>query len=200
MAATGQGESVLPETTSVTQMPVQEKKSHEAVKEKVVQLTYLIRRRLHLLFCRKALCAKRCLPNKREKTKLPLSESKENGDAGIASLIQKALAAKEKMQQAVPVMERVGGLRSEFEAVFQPQAEAMKEENGFISTASFRRTKEKEGHLNVAAYIRVSTDSSDRENSYETLGTVFPSADRKQSRLESNRGLLRLWDFRNGQG
>ena len=34
MAATGQGESVLPETTSVTQMPVQEKKSHEAVKEK----------------------------------------------------------------------------------------------------------------------------------------------------------------------
>ena len=34
MAATGQGESVLPETTSVTQMPVQEKKSYEAVKEK----------------------------------------------------------------------------------------------------------------------------------------------------------------------
>ena len=31
-------------------------------------------------------------------------------------------------------------------------------------------------------------------------GTVFSSADRKQSRLESNRGLLRLWNFRNGQG
>lgn len=49
----------------------------------------------------------------------------------------------------------------------------MKEENEFISTASFRRTKEKEGHLNVAAYIRVSTDSSDQENSYETQERYF---------------------------
>ena len=32
-AATGQSESVLSETAPVTQMPVQEKKSHEAVKE-----------------------------------------------------------------------------------------------------------------------------------------------------------------------
>lgn len=145
MAATGQGESVLPETTSVTQMPVQESVVRQEMSTQ----------------------------QKEKKTKLPLSESKENGGSGIASLIQKALAAKEKMQQAVPVMERVGGLRSEFEVVFQPQAEAMKEENEFISTASFRRTKEKEGHLNVAAYIRVSTDSSDQENSYETQERYF---------------------------
>ena len=173
MAATGQGESVLPETTSVTQMPVQEKKSHEAVKEKSGAADLSDKKAAASSFLQESVVRQEMSTQQKEKkTKLPLSESKENGDAGIASLIQKALAAKEKMQ-AVPVMERVGGLRSEFEAVFQPQAEAMKEENGFISTASFRRTKEKEGHLNVAAYIRVSTDSSDQENSYETQERYF---------------------------
>lgn len=174
MAATGQGESVLPETTSVTQMPVQEKKSHEAVKEKSGAADLSDKKAAASSFLQESVVRQEMSTQQKEKkTKLPLSESKENGDAGIASLIQKALAAKEKMQQAVPVMELVGGLRSEFEAVFQPQAEAMKEENGFISTASFRRTKEKEGHLNVAAYIRVSTDSSDQENSYETQERYF---------------------------
>lgn len=174
MAATGQGESVLPETTSVTQMPVQEKKSHEAVKEKSGAADLSDKKAAASSFLQESVVRQEMSTQQKEKkTKLPLSESKENGDAGIASLIQKALAAKEKMQQAVPVMERVGVLRSEFEAVFQPQAEAMKEENGFISTASFRRTKEKEGHLNVAAYIRVSTDSSDQENSYETQERYF---------------------------
>ena len=174
MAATGQGESVLPETTSVTQMPVQEKKSHEAVKEKSGAADLSDKKAAASSFLQESVVRQEMSTQQKEKkTKLPLSESKENGDAGIASLIQKALAAKEKMQQAVPVMERVGGLRSEFEAVFQPQAEAMKEENEFISTASFRRTKEKEGHLNVAAYIRVSTDSSDQENSYETQERYF---------------------------
>lgn len=174
MAATGQGESVLPETTSVTQMPVQEKKSHEAVKEKSGAADLSDKKAAASSFLQESVVRQEMSTQQKEKkTKLPLSESKENGDAGIASLIQKALAAKEKMQQAVPVMERVGGSRSEFEAVFQPQAEAMKEENGFISTASFRRTKEKEGHLNVAAYIRVSTDSSDQENSYETQERYF---------------------------
>ena len=174
MAATGQGESVLPETTSVTQMPVQEKKSYEAVKEKSGAADLSEKKAAASSFLQESVVRQEMSTQQKEKkTKLPLSESKENGDAGIASLIQKALAAKEKMQQAVPVMERVGGLRSEFEAVFQPQAEAMKEENEFISTASFRRTKEKEGHLNVAAYIRVSTDSSDQENSYETQERYF---------------------------
>ena len=174
MAATGQGESVLPETTSVTQMPVQEKKSHEAVKEKSGAADLSDKKAAASSFLQESVVRQEMSTQQKEKkTKLPLSKSKENGDAGIASLIQKALAAKEKMQQAVPVMERGSGLRSEFEAVFQPQAEAMKEENGFISTASFRRTKEKEGHLNVAAYIRVSTDSSDQENSYETQERYF---------------------------
>ena len=174
MAATGQGESVLPETTSVTQMPVQEKKSYEAVKEKSGAADLSEKKAAASSFLQESVVRQEMSTQQKEKkTKLPLSESKENGGAGIASLIQKALAAKEKMQQAVPVMERVGGLRSEFEAVFQPQAEAMKEENEFISTASFRRTKEKEGHLNVAAYIRVSTDSSDQENSYETQEQYF---------------------------
>ena len=127
MAATGQGESVLPETTSVTQMPVQEKKSHEAVKEKSGAADLSDKKAAASSFLQESVVRQEMSTKQKEKkTKLPLSESKENGDAGIASLIQKALAAKEKMQQAVPVMERVGGLRSEFEAVFQPQAEAMK--------------------------------------------------------------------------
>lgn len=43
----------------------------------------------------------------------------------------------------------------------------------FISAESFRATKQKTGTLNVAAYIRVSTDSSDQENSYETQERYF---------------------------
>ena len=130
MAATGQGESGLPETTSVTQMPVQEKKSHEAVKEKSGAADLSEKKAAASSFLQESVVRQEMSTlQKEKKTKLPLSESKENGDAGIASLIQKALAAKEKMQQAVPVKERDGRLRSEFEAVFQPQAEALKEEN-----------------------------------------------------------------------
>lgn len=112
MAATGQGESVLPETTSVTQMPVQEKKSYEAVKEKSGAADLSEKKAAASSFLQESVVRQEMSTQQKEKkTKLPLSKSKENGDAGIASLIQKALAAKEKMQQAVPVMERVGGLK-----------------------------------------------------------------------------------------
>ena len=47
------------------------------------------------------------------------------------------------------------------------------QESKFVSTAAFRATKKKAGTLNVAAYIRVSTDSSDQENSYETQERYF---------------------------
>ena len=76
MAATGQSESVLPETTFVTQMPVPEKKSHEAVKEQSGAADLSEKKAAASSFCRKALCARRCPPNKKKKTKLPLSRSR----------------------------------------------------------------------------------------------------------------------------
>lgn len=110
----------------------------------------------------------------RQKVKKPKLQSvgtKEFVDAGIADLIQKALAAKEKVAQEVSITERVGGMQSEFEAVFQGHEKESSE--GFVSTASFRKTNGKNGKLNVAAYIRVSTDASDQENSYETQERYF---------------------------
>lgn len=176
MAATGQDESVLTGTTVVDKEPAQEKKSHKAgtVTEQSGAAPLSDQKAAASSFLQESVVRQgMSTQQKGKKAKLQSDESEEKADAGIAALIQKALAAKEKMQQTAPVMERVGGMRSEFEAVFQPQAEVPKEENGFISTASFRRTKKKEGRLNVAAYIRVSTDSSDQENSYETQERYF---------------------------
>ena len=98
MAATGQGESVLPETTSVTQMPVQEKKSHEAVKEKSGAADLSDKKAAASSFLQESVVRQEMSTQQKEKkTKLPLSKSKENGDAGIASLIQKALAAAQRV-------------------------------------------------------------------------------------------------------
>lgn len=95
---------------------------------------------------------------------------KEVVDAGITALIQKALDAKKVMTQPDIVEKLQGGLQSEFSQIFcteEPQS------SRFISTATFRATKKKVGSLNVAAYIRVSTDTSDQENSYETQERYF---------------------------
>ncbi|HJC87069.1 MAG TPA: recombinase family protein [Candidatus Eisenbergiella intestinigallinarum] len=59
---------------------------------------------------------------------------------------------------------------SEFAAVFQPVQQAT---GHYISIAEMNRTVTKTGTLRVAAYIRVSTDSSDQENSYETQDRYF---------------------------
>lgn len=56
------------------------------------------------------------------------------------------------------------------EAVFRQENP---NDQGFISTETFRATKQKQGRLNVAAYIRVSTDSTDQEYSYETQERYF---------------------------
>lgn len=53
------------------------------------------------------------------------------------------------------------------------RVDAYKENKDFISTAVFGVTKQRHGKLNVAAYIRVSTDSSDQENSYEAQEQYF---------------------------
>ena len=59
---------------------------------------------------------------------------------------------------------------SEFAAVSQP----VQQDTGYyISIAEMNRTVTKSGPLHVAAYIRVSSDSSDQENSYETQDRYF---------------------------
>ena len=91
-------------------------------------------------------------------------------DAGITALIQKALDAKKVMAEP-DIAERLqSSMESEFTKLFTPEEP---QENKFVSTATFRATKKKAGTLNVAAYIRVSTDMSDQENSYETQEKYF---------------------------
>ncbi len=78
MAATRQGESVLPETTSVTQMPVQEKKSYEAVKEKSGAADLSEKKAAASSLQESVVRQEMSTQQKEKKTKLPLSESKEN--------------------------------------------------------------------------------------------------------------------------
>ena len=107
MAATGQGESVLPETTSVTQMPVQEKKSHEAVKEKSGAADLFDKKAAASSFLQESVVRQETSTQQKEKKQmLPIIQNPRKTEMPeLHSLIQKALAAKEKMQQAVPVME-----------------------------------------------------------------------------------------------
>ena len=62
-------------------------------------------------------------------------------------------------------------MESEFSQLFAAEKEPR--DSKFVSTATFRATKRKAGTLNAAAYIRVSTDMSDQENSYETQERYF---------------------------
>lgn len=99
------------------------------------------------------------------------SKSKDIVDAGITALIQKALDAKKVMAEP-DIAERLQvSMESEFTQLFTAENEP--QEDKFVSTATFRATKKKVGTLNVAAYIRVSTDMSDQENSYETQEKYF---------------------------
>lgn len=99
------------------------------------------------------------------------SKSKDIVDAGITALIQKALDAKKVMEQP-DIAERLqSSMESEFTQLFAAENEP--QESKFVSTATFRTTKKKIGSIRVAAYIRVSTDMSDQENSYETQEKYF---------------------------
>lgn len=107
--------------------------------------------------------------NASDKKQTP-QKSKDIVDAGITALIQKALDAKKVMAEP-DIAERLqSSMESEFTKLFTPEEP---QENKFVSTATFRATKKKAGTLNVAAYIRVSTDMSDQENSYETQEKYF---------------------------
>ena len=99
------------------------------------------------------------------------SKSKDIVDAGITALIQKALDAKKVMEQP-DIAERLqSSMESEFTQLFAAENEP--QESKFVSTATFHTTKKKIGSIRVAAYIRVSTDMSDQENSYETQEKYF---------------------------
>lgn len=98
-------------------------------------------------------------------------------DPSVAALIEAALKAKQAVRESADLTERVGeamsqGRLSEFAQVFQPKQEAQPDDV-FRSAESFGRTKQRIGPLKVAAYIRVSTDTSDQENSYETQERYF---------------------------
>lgn len=97
-------------------------------------------------------------------------KSKDSVDAGITALIQKALEAKKVISQP-DIAERLqSSMESDFSKLFIPEET---KDSKFVSTATFRATRRKTGTLNVAAYIRVSTDMSDQENSYETQERYF---------------------------
>ena len=103
--------------------------------------------------------------------KRAVPKSKDVVDAGITALIQKALDAKKVMEQP-DIAERLqSSMESEFSQLFTAEKES--QDGKFVSTATFRATRKKAGTLNVAAYIRVSTDMSDQENSYETQERYF---------------------------
>lgn len=106
-----------------------------------------------------------------QKTKDAKLHSSQDIDPGLAVLIQKAMAARAMVAEQKDVALSIQAASdSEFEAVFQ---RGNPNDQGFISTDSFRATKQKQGRLNVAAYIRVSTDSTDQEYSYETQERYF---------------------------
>lgn len=106
-----------------------------------------------------------------QKPKDAKSHSSQDIDPGLALLIQKAMAARAMVAEQKDVALSIQAASdSEFEAVFRQENP---NDQGFISTETFRATKQKQGRLNVAAYIRVSTDSTDQEYSYETQERYF---------------------------
>lgn len=105
---------------------------------------------------------------KRNQTKGKSTQQKKKVDPALQAFIDQSVATKKaavvRQDITIPV-----------EGKDEPsQKMAYEAKPGdFISAESFRATKQKTGTLNVAAYIRVSTDSSDQENSYETQERYF---------------------------
>ena len=93
---------------------------------------------------------------KRNQTKGKSTQQKKKVDPALQAFIDQSVAAKKaavvRQDITIPV-----------EGKDEPSQEMAYEAKpgDFISAESFRATKQKTGTLNVAAYIRVSTDSSD---------------------------------------
>lgn len=105
---------------------------------------------------------------KKNQTKDKSTQQKKKVDPALQAFIDQAVTTKKaavvRQDITIPV-----------ERSDEPSQELVYEAKpgDFISAESFRATKQKTGTLNVAAYIRVSTDSSDQENSYETQERYF---------------------------
>ena len=112
------------------------------------------------------------LPKRSRKQKAASVEGSSDHSSSINALIAKAVQAKKAMESKSDIAQRLIKTEStsEFAAVFQP---VQQDTGHYISIAEMNRTVSKTGPLRVAAYIRVSTDSSDQENSYETQDRYF---------------------------
>ena len=112
------------------------------------------------------------LPKKRGKQKAAADEGQDDNSSSIQALIAKAVQAKKAVESRNDIAQCIlnPDSGSEFAAVFQP---VQQDTGHYISIAEMNRTVTKTGPLRVAAYIRVSTDSSDQENSYETQDRYF---------------------------
>ena len=112
------------------------------------------------------------LPKKRRKQKAAADEGQDDNGSSIQALIAKAVQAKKAVESRNDIAQCIlnPDSGSEFAAVFQP---VQQDTGHYISIAEMNRTVTKTGPLRVAAYIRVSTDSSDQENSYETQDRYF---------------------------
>ena len=101
--------------------------------------------------------------------------SEEECSAAIEYLMEQAVRIRRAVDSQRDIAERLENQQSEFAALFQPQYTPKLDLNHFVSNAELARTVSKQGILRVAAYIRVSTDSDDQENSYETQDKYFTS-------------------------
>ena len=112
------------------------------------------------------------LPKKRRKQKAAADEGQDDNGSSIQALIAKAVQAKKAVESRNEIAQCMlnPDSGSEFAAVFQP---VQQDTGHYISIAEMNRTVTKSGPLHVAAYIRVSSDSSDQENSYETQDRYF---------------------------
>ena len=112
------------------------------------------------------------LPKNSRKQKAASFKGSSDNSSSINALIAKAVQAKKAMESKSDIAQRLikTETTSEFAAVFQP---VQQDAGHYISTAEMNRTVTKSGPLRVAAYIRVSSDSSDQENSYETQDKYF---------------------------
>ena len=112
------------------------------------------------------------MPKNSRKQKAASFKGSSDNSSSINALIAKAVQAKKAMESKSDIAQRLikTETASEFAAVFQP---VQQDASHYISTAEMNRTVTKSGPLRVAAYIRVSSDSSDQENSYETQDKYF---------------------------
>ena len=101
--------------------------------------------------------------------------SEEECSAAIEYLMEQAVRIRRAVDSRRDIAERLENQQSEFSTLFQSQYTPKLDLNHFVSNAELARTVSKQGILRVAAYIRVSTDSDDQENSYETQDKYFTS-------------------------